>query len=541
MKNNSKPDAFIVTKDDGDWDLVNAGVMDKYAIKTDVDSDGSKQIHGDGWDYNSFYEPIYDPEQLLELLELNTYHKQCCDEIAQTAGGLGFTINAVSDKVDINTTEETKINEFFSTIRINKLLYKRQYDRRAMGYGAIEIIREGRSNSNITNLDHIPSQHLRRHRDGIRVKQQIGTKTVWFVIYGQNKDRKGKLFDVDAESGEIVQYNRLAPENRANEILWSMDYTPKSQFYGLATIVPSIPTIHGDLSRSAYNTSFFKNYGMPAFAVMVSGDFEDYDKDPNDPDYDITQTLKYKISGQIKEVMKNPHSAVTILVPSEGEEGNVEIKLQPLSVETKEASFRFYRKDNRDEILATHRVPAYRIGINEIGNFGGSNSDDANKLYKNGVIEPLQADDEDDINLLLRLEFGITTCKFAINEIDVRDLTADMTIAKEMFNMAAMRPIDIINHFGERFGLKGDEKNPYLKEYYLNGKPLDTVWAGGGTDPPGTDTVLSQLENDLLDEGDPNADDTPPIDGSEGAAIKNAFNRFTNRLSDTISRRKGPD
>lgn len=537
MKNNNKPDAFIVTKDDGDWDLVNAGVMDKYAIKTDVDSDGSKQIYGDGWDYNSFYEPLYDPEQLAELLELNTYHSQCCDVVSRDAGGLAYTVNPVSDEKEINSTEENKVRAFLDNIKpsINQLLYQRHYDRRSMGYGAIEIIRQGRSKTDITNLSHIPSQHLRRHRDGIRVKQQIGTKTVWFVIYGKNKDNRGKLFDVDAETGEIVQYNRLAPENRANEILWSMDYTPKSQFYGLAKIVTAIPTIYGDLSRSNYNTSFFKNYGMPAFAVMVSGDFEDYDKDPEDPDYDITQTLKYKISQQIKEVMKNPHSAVTILVPSEGEEGNVEIKLQPLSIETKEASFRFYRRDNRDEVLVAHRVPGYRIGINETGNLGGSNSEDANKLYKNSVIEPLQADDEFDINNLLRTEFGISTCRFAISEIDIRDLSSDMVVAEKMFQMASMRPIDIINHFGERFGLKADD-NPYLYEYYLNGQPLDNLWAGGGADPPGTDTVLSQLETDLLTEVD--EDETESEDGLEGAAIKNAFNRFTNRLSDTISRRK---
>lgn len=402
-----------------------------------------------------------------------------------------------------------------------------------MGYGAIEVIREGRSRSDIVNLGHIPAQHLRRHRDGIRVKQQIGTKTVWFVLYGQNYDRNGDPFDVDAETGEIVKYNVLAPANRANEILWSMDYTPKSQYYGLATIVPAIPTIHGDISRSSYNTSFFKNYGMPAFAVTVSGDFEDYEKEPGDEDYDETQTLRYKISQQIKEVMKNPHSAVTILVPSNDQEGNVEIKIQPLSIETKEASFRLYRKDNRDEILVAHRVPGYRIGINETGSLGGSNSSDANKIYKNSVIEPLQADDEADINLLLRNEFDITTCKFAINEIDIRDLTADINVAEKMFNMASMRPIDLINYFGERFGLKADDKNPYLKEYYLNGRPLDEAWSSNDMDPPGTNTILDDLENDLLDEVD-GEDDTRNEDGSEGAAIKAAFNRFKQQINAKI-------
>lgn len=532
MKNNSKPDAFIVTKDDGDWDLVNASVLERYSIKTEVDSTGSKQIHGDGWNYDSFYEPIYDPEQLLELLELNTYHKQCCDEVARTAGGLGYTINAVSDVVEINQSEQKRVKEFLDKIKVNKILYQRQYDRRSMGYGAIEVIRDGRSKSDIVNLGHIPSQHLRRHRDGVRVKQQIGTKTVWFVLYGENYDKKGNPFDVDAETGEIVQYNVLAPENRANELLWSMDYTPKSQFYGLATIVPAIPTIHGDLSRSNYNASFFKNYGMPAFAVTVSGDFEDYDVDPNDPEYDETKTLRYKISQQIKEVMRNPHSAVTILVPSNDQDGNVEIKIQPLSVETKEASFRLYRIQNRDEVLVAHRVPGYRIGINETGSLGGSNSNDANKIYKNSVIEPLQLDDEDDINQLLRDEFGITTCRFAINEIDLRDFGSEWSIAKDMIDRAVMTPLDAQNYFGERFGIKPDNNNPYLKEYYLNGKPLDEAWSSNDTDPPGTSTVLDSLETDLL-ELDGGEDDTKK-DGSEGAAIKAAFDRFKTKIRTKI-------
>lgn len=524
----NKADAFIVTKDNGDWDLIGANVLNQFAIKADVGRDGSKQIPGEGWDYEHFYEPIYDPEKLLDLLELNTYHAKCCEDVARTSGGLGYTINAVSDEVEIDPAEKIKVINYLDRFKkLNKQLYQRQYDRRAMGYGAIEVIREGRSNSDIVNLKHMPSQHLRRHRDGIRVKQQIGTKTVWFVIYGENYDKNGKLFDVDADTGEIVQGNVLAPANRANEILWSMDYTPKSQFYGMANIIPAIPAIEGDTSRTAYNTAFFRNYGVPAFAVTVSGDFEDYDVDPDDPEYDVTQTLKYKISGQIKEVMKNPYSAVTILVPSASEEGNVKVELKPLSIETKEASFRLYRKDNRDEVLVAHRVPGYRIGINENGSLGGSNSSDANRIYKDSVIEPLQLDDEDDINQILIDELDLKTCRFAINEIDIRDFTSDWNVAKDMINTAVMCPYDAQVYFGERFGIKPDENNPYLKEYYLNGKPLDEAWSSNDMDPPGTSQLLDGLEEDLLGEVE---DDTKDEDGLEGAAIKTAFSRFKSKI-----------
>ena len=52
-------------------------------------------------------------------------------------------------------------------------------------------------------------------------------------------------------------------------------------------------------------------------------------------------------------------------------------------------------------------------------------------------------------------------------------------------------------------------------------------------DPPGTNTILDGLENDLLDEVD-DEDDTTNEDGSEGAAIKAAFNRFKQQINAKI-------
>ncbi len=544
-KNKQGADAFIVTKDDGSWDLVNDDVMAKFAIKANVDSDGSKQIKSDGFDYNELLEPLYNPEELAELLEINTFHAQCCDVVSRDAAGKGYTLNPVTDTKKPNENHKKRVREWIDSIapNLNKLLYQRHYDRRALGYGVLEVIRKDRAKSEVIGLGHIASQHLRRHNDGIRVKQQIGTETVWFIIYGSNKDRNGKgLFDVNADTGEVVKYNSLKDDERANELLWQMDYTPKSVYYGLAKVVPAIRAVNGDLSRSEFNASFFRNYGMPTFAVTVSGDFVDYDVDPKDPEYDETKTLKWKISQQIKGVIKNPHSAVTILVPSEGEEGNVEVKLQPLSVETKEASFKMYRKDNRDEVLVTHRVPGYRIGINETGGLGGSNTGEATKIYKMSVIEPLQADDEADLNLLITEQFGKVDYKFEMNEIDVRDMAADILIAEKMFNMTSIKPKEIRAYFGERFNLEED-KNPYLDEYYLNGKPLDVVWGESGTEPPGTSAVLGNLQDDLLgglpdDSTNPEDPLNTPTDGNESRAIKNAFDRLRSRVQTATSSRR---
>lgn len=523
------PDAFIVTKNDGGWDLVGKSVLDNYAIKTS--DEGSKQIKSDGWNYEQLHEPLYDPEQLTDLLELNTYHAQCCDVVAKDAGGLGWFIKPVSEEPDLDETNKKVLTNFFNRFKCNEVLYRRQYDRRALGYGAIEIIRTGGSRSPLHSLTHIPGHTLRRHTDGKRVLQRVGSKTVWFILYGSNKDLEGNVkYDVHCETGETHPPNTLTSDERANELLWGMDYTPKSQFYGLPKIVPGIRAIYGDISRADFNTSFFKNYGMPAFAVMVTGDFETYDKQPGDEGYDETKTLKYKISQQIKEVMRNPHSAVTLLIPSEGEEGNVKVEIKPLSVETKEASFRLYRKDNRDEIIAAHRVPPYRIGINETGSLSGNTSVESTKIYKTSVIEPLQSDDEYDINLLIREEFGFQDCQFALQEIDVRDFAIDVGVAEKLFNMASMTPRQLIQQFGERFGLKDDPDNYFLDEYYLNGQPLELAWLGERA-APGSSTVLDELENDIR--GDINESGL----GDENITVKTAFKNLRRRLQRPVEGR----
>ena len=50
----------------------------------------------------------------------------------------------------------------------------------------------------------------------------------------------------------------------------------------------------------------------------------------------MAQDERKRIGQQIKEVIKNPHSAICITIPSEGEEGNVDLKITPLSVQTEE-------------------------------------------------------------------------------------------------------------------------------------------------------------------------------------------------------------
>ena len=495
-------DSFIVTVNDNDeYNVVDQLELEKYSLKARVDHDGSKQVVDEEFTHGiTVLEPRYNPYDLVKLLDLYTYHAACVDAVAVDTTGVNYTLKPVEgvEPVDAERIRFMDVLER-SKPSINTHLQRMVYDRRAIGYGALEIIRDTTSKSDIKRLKHIPAHTLRRHSDLKRVVHLTpGGKRVWFVIYGKNYDENNNPVDVHADTGAFHPYNSLAPHERANELLWTMEYAPGTDYYGRPPIISALGSIKGDISAVKYNNSFFDNYGMPKFAITVTGDFADYDVDPQDPDYDITQTLRYKIGQQIKEVIKNPHSAICITIPSEGEEGNVELKITPLSVQTEEGHFRMFRKDTRDEVLHAHHVDPSRLGIFDSGNLNGTNSDNTRNAYKYGTIAPIKSEVEDLVNRIGD-ELECTSWTFSIEEVSPVDYTKDLALAEFLFGRAAMTPRELIENFGAKFGLTAPEGNPFLDEYYLNNVPLKQVWDTVEDNPALSDdnSLLTDLETKL--------------------------------------------
>ena len=519
-----KADSFIVTVDDNnEYNVVEQLELDKYSWKANVDpATHSKQVPADTMLVGkSILNPRYNPYDLVQLLDLYTYHAAAVDAVAVDSTGIGYTLKPVENKEPIEAEKERFIEVLEnSTPSINTQLQRMVYDRRSIGYGAIEVIRQDTSKSDIIRLKHIPSHTLRRHTDTKRVLQTVNTKQVWYVIYGKNYNEKGELVDVHADTGEFYPYNSLPEDKRANELLWSMEYAPGTDYYGRPPIISCLQSISAGLSAIKYNTSFFKNYGMPRFAITVTGDFADYDVDPDDPEYDVTQTLKYRISQQIKEVIKNPHSAICITIPSEGEEGNVDLQITPLSVQQEDGSFRMLRKDTRDECINAHHLDPSRIGVFDAGNLNGGNSEATMASYKYGTIAPIKNECESLINQIGE-ELGVTTWRFSIEDVAPIDYTKDLALAEFLFARASMTPRELIDNFGGKFGLTAPEDNPYLDEYYLNNVPLEQVWNQTENNPfLEVDSILGSLEDNLR--GD-NIDPIP--DGSEEADISESNQR----------------
>ena len=515
-----KSDSFIVTVDDtGEYNVVDRMELDRHALKAKVDYDGSKQVVDEQFKTGvHVLEPRYNPYDLVQLLDLYTYHAACVDAVAVDSTGIDYTLKPVED-VEPNDAEKERFITVLENCKpsINNNLQKMVFDRRAIGYGALELIRETTSDSLPCKLKHIPAQTLRRHADTKRVVHTTPAgKRVWYVIYGKNYDDQGNKVDVHADTGAFHPYNSLAPHERANELLWTMEYAPGTDYYGRPPIISALGSIKGDIGAVKYNNSFFDNYGMPKFAITVTGDFADYDVDPDDPEYDVTQTLKYRISQQIKEVIRNPHSAICITIPSEGEEGNVDLKITPLSVQTEEGHFRMYRKDTRDEVIHCHGVDPSRLGIYDAGSLNGGNSDNTMASYKYGKIAPIKSEIEDLVNLIGE-ELEVTSWKFTIEDVAPIDYTKDLALADFLFQRGAMTIKDLIDNFGSKFGLTVEDVDDYyLNARYINGVPLEQVWNTGDESNPylEEETILETFTNavtgDKLDK--PTRDEEEVVD-----------------------------
>ena len=495
-------DSFIVTVDDtGEYNVVDRLELDKHAMKAQVDYDGSKQTIDEQFKAGThILEPKYNPWDLVQLLDLYTYHAACTDAVSVDASGIDYTLRPVEDMEPVEA-EKTRFTEVLENCKpsINNNLQKMVFDRRAIGYGALEVIRETTSDSDVRKVKHIPAQTLRRHADTKRVVHVTPAgRKVWYVIYGKNYDDNGNKVDVHADTGAFHPYNSLAPHERANELLWTMEYAPGTDYYGRPPIISALGSISSDISAVKYNNSFFQNYGMPKFAITVTGDFADYDVPVDDPEYDVTQTLKYRISQQIKEVIRNPHSAICITIPSEGEEGNVNLDITPLSVQTEEGHFRMLRKDTRDEVLHAHHVDPSRLGIYDAGSLNGSNSDNTRVSYKYGTVAPIKAEIEDLINLIGD-ELECTSWRFSIEEVAPIDYTKDLSLAEFLFARGAMTPRQLIDNFGGKFGLTiEDPDDYYLNARYINGQPLELIWNNVEDNPYlEVDTILSSLSDSL--------------------------------------------
>lgn len=524
----SEPYAFITNTGSS----VLKTTLDQYAIKSptqdntkdpftfirkDAENPDSKQAPEVGVSSYGAYglvKPPYNPKLLANLPDLNTYHSACLETKANDIGGLGCTVEPVGD--DYSQSHIDDVQQFLNNCKpfIEEILINTAYDLENIGQLGMELIREGGlQTAKPHRLEHVHSHTIRIHKDKNKFMQTWdGVNNRWFKKFGYKKD-------VHITTGQESELGSLKPEEAANELLYATNYTSKSSFYGRPRYIPAIRTMLGDQSAVEYNLVFFKNFGIPAYAVFVTGYFDDKELlDDNGAPTGKT-VIQDKIERKFEKVKRNKDSSMIFMIPSGSQDSKIEVRFEKLATEQKDSSFRLYRLDARDEVIASHGMDPHQIGVNISGPLGGDTAKQSDKNYKNRIVLPRQKKLENLLNDIVWDEefgFGYTDVQIVLKSIDTDDDTSEYEIDKQMVLNGTATPKQVIMKWSVKRGFKIDDKlldDPALNNYYLPnnmnpityvGMDLPVIDEGTSEEAAGVPEkaikVIEDLKRDLLEE-----------------------------------------
>jgi len=339
--------------------------------------------------------PPYPPSSFLTLHESNPVFWATTNQIGNDVSGLGWNLQLIEGQTE-DTTEKERITNFLNTCvpdsSLRSLLKELVVDWGSIGYFGIEIIRNLKSE--VAVLARVPADTLRIHESKKKYCQVRNEKKVWFKRFGIEEN-------ILSTSGEITVETDW--KKIANELIYYRNTYQKSDFYGCPNILPAVGDVIGLIGSRDYNISFFQNYGVPESIIILKGNWEE------GTDEVIRKFLSTEIKGS-----KNAHRTL-VMEQLEG----CEIEYKPLTTTVKEGSFKLYQAACKENILIAYSMPPERVGVARVGALGGNLAEQANEIYNNGVVEPLQTDIENIINRLLVEGLKCTKYKFKLNNLDI--------------------------------------------------------------------------------------------------------------------------
>jgi PBSX family phage portal protein len=375
-------------------------------------------------------EPPYNMDYLAKLYEVSAPHHAAVDAKVSNSVGLGFDFletDATKEKIEEIDDQDLdklnflrrKISRAKSQLRskmdslnedesFTEVMKKIDTDYEATGNAYMEIGRK--VDGSIGYVGHIPSPNMRvrRNRDGFI--QIVNNKIVYFRNYG------------DRDTADP-----LGKDPRPNEVIHFKKYTPTNNYYGVSDIIPSLQALAGDEFASKFNLDYFENKAVPRYIVVVKGA-----KLSNESQRKLLEFFQTGLKG------KN-HRSLYIPLPADDGNTKVEFKMEPVEAGIQDSSFRNYRKENRDEILMSHRVPVTKVSLGDGVSLAAAR--DADKNFREQVTKPTQDYFEKKINKVLKEFTDMFYLKF--NELTLTDADTQSKIDERYLRMQVLVPNEV--------------------------------------------------------------------------------------------------
>ncbi len=387
--------------------------------------------------------PPYSLEKLLELKEANALHAAAIDQKAADIAGLGWAWVPVPGVKRPDERQRERLEAFLAGCNpettFRELLEAVWSDYETLGWGVIEVVTDGKGIP--VELYHVPGHTVRAHKDQVRFAQIREGKVRWFKRFGTPR-----TYHLD--TGE--QRKGLPEDEQAGSLIVIRRPGSRSSYYGIPTYISALGAIIGNLAVRDFNIGWFGDRTIPDMMLIVQG-------------ADVSPEVQAELKAFFSAEVRGQHNKLVILpIPSDLQ--GVQARLEKLTPDLKEGSFRLYRMDNAMEILTAHRVPPYRLGWPIVGSLGGATAREMTEIYKRSVVEPGQEILEHRLNAQLFAAFepalGRLEWRWKLNDLDLSDKMAELDYGIRAVERAILTP----NQARGRLGL---DPYPGGDTYYM--------------------------------------------------------------------------
>jgi len=343
-----------------------------------------------GYSLFQIVQPPYNMLYLAQLYDISPYHHSAVNAKVANVVGLGYKFEEtfkVTQKVQDVIDDPKKLDKLRTKIEAGKVeireylesmnsddsflenMKKVYTDLEATGNAYLEVGRT--ATGKIGYLGHIPvtTMRIRRHRDGF--VQVVYNRYTFFRNFG-----------------DTTTPDQIGTDPQPNEVIHFKKFTPSNTYYGIPDILSAKNAVAGDEFAQRFNLDYFENKAVPRYIITVKGA-----KLTADSERKLLEFFQTGLKGR-------NHRTLYIPLPSDGDQGRVEFKMDPVEAGIQDSSFNQYAVENRDRILIAHRVPISKIGMP--AGVSLANAKDADKTFKEQVCRPMQEELEHKLNLIIK-------------------------------------------------------------------------------------------------------------------------------------------
>lgn len=450
----------------------NGGVYDLPVAKSAKEIPRNTRQLEEFKNYIDYIRPPYEPSDLLRIVEESDILKPLINALASNTTLFGYGIRYRQDfdynKADksIQQTADAEYDQLNTLYRyfnvqqqFSRVLYKAIYDKEAIGYGAIEILRNGVGevcggeyaracnfriavqrkqdrDATIKQMqinsdgDAEEVETVRRFRKFVQI---VNGEKVYFKEFGDPRQ-------MDCRTGEYSQ--QVETSHQATEILFLNNHCAYSD-YGVPKWSGNIPNLVGNRKSEELNLVFFLQGKMMPFAITVSG---------GQLTDDSVEALKKGVG------VDNAFKALLLeALPDENisgldKDGNkVSVNIEHLTdTSLSDGLFMEYQKSNRDKVRGAFRLPPIYLG--DSTDYTKATAEVSKLIAEEQVFVPEREEISDLFNSVICNELGIRYCEMYLKGPKMGDM-AEVAAALQPFIAAGtVTPNMLLDTLGELLG-----------------------------------------------------------------------------------------